>query len=552
MIRPTRPWWQDAVIYQVYPRSFADADGDGIGDLPGIVERLPYLRSLGVDALWVSPFFRSPMADHGYDISDHTAVDPVFGTDADADALIAAAHAHDLRILVDVVLGHTSDQHPWFRDAAASRTSPMRDFYVWRDGPTPGRPDGGPPNNWTAGFPPGSAAWTWHPATAQWYLHSHLPEQPDLDWSNPAVRAAQLDVLRFWLDRGVDGVRLDSINRLGKDPAYRDNVAGRPARQQDWPTLHEYLRQVRALVDSYPGAVTVGEVWEFDQRRILPYLAPDELHLAHNFVFARSPFDAAQIRRTVEEFDELAGPDTWPAWFLNNHDEPRVVSRWSTPGDDEETRCARGRLAAMLLLTLRGTPFLYQGEELGLPDTELPPGVGEDRDGRDPQRTPMPWAPPSTAGPGAGFSTGRPWLPIGGTAERLNVASEADDPSSMLTFYRRLVDLRRTRPSLRTGSQVFLDVPRDVLAYLRTEDGDRSLVVLNLGATTCSLDIAPAIGRGWTSARLLLASTSAAAGPPSVDPAGGPSSTITLDPLSGVILDPGPADDEPERPLEQE
>jgi alpha-glucosidase len=552
MIRPTRPWWQDAVIYQVYPRSFADADGDGIGDLPGIIERLPHLRSLGVDALWVSPFFRSPMADHGYDISDHTAVDPVFGTDADADALIAAAHAHDLRILVDVVLGHTSDQHPWFRDAAGSRTSPMRDFYVWRDGPTPGRPDGGPPNNWTAGFPPGSAAWTWHPATAQWYLHSHLPEQPDLDWSNPAVRAAQLDVLRFWLDRGVDGVRLDSINRLGKDPAYRDNVAGRPARQQDWPTLHEYLRQVRALVDSYPGTVTVGEVWEFDQRRILPYLAPDELHLAHNFVFARSPFDAAQIRRTVEEFDELAGPDTWPAWFLNNHDEPRVVSRWSTPADDEETRCARGRLAAMLLLTLRGTPFLYQGEELGLPDTELPPGVGEDRDGRDPQRTPMPWAPPSTAGPGAGFSTGRPWLPIGGTAERLNVASEVHDPSSMLALYRRLLDLRRTRPSLRTGSQVFLDVPRDVLAYLRTEDGDRSLVVLNLGATTCSLDIAPAIGRGRSSARLLLASTSAAAATPSVETAGGSSSTITLDPLSGVILDPGPADDEPERPLEQE
>ncbi|SFP97126.1 alpha-glucosidase [Amycolatopsis arida] len=538
--RPARPWWQDAVIYQVYPRSFADTDGDGIGDLPGIVERLPHLRSLGVDALWISPFFRSPMVDYGYDISDHTAVDPIFGTDADADVLIAAAHAQDLRVLVDIVLPHTSDQHPWFRAAATSRTAPTRDYYVWRDGPTPGRPDGGPPNNWSAGFPPGSSSWTWHPATAQWYLHSHLPQQPDLDWSNPAVRAAQLDVLRFWLDRGVDGVRLDSINRLGKDPAYRDNVPGQPPRQQNWPTLHDYLRQVRALVDEYPDAVVVGEVWEFDQRRILPYLAPDELHLAHNFVFARLPLDAAEIRRTVEEFLDLAGPSTWPAWFLNNHDEPRVVSRWSAPGDDEKVRHARGRLAAMLLLTLRGTPFLYQGEELGLPDTELPPGVGEDRNGRDPQRTPMPWGPPSTAGPDAGFSTAEPWLPIGATAEQLNVAAELRDASSMLTLYRDLLSLRRTRPSLRAGSQVFLDVPRDLLAYLRTEGGERSLVVLNCAATTCFLDLAAVLGPGWSATPVLLASTSDAAGPALSATAGGSDSTLVLGPFSGVVLDPGP------------
>ena len=541
--RLTRPWWQDAVIYQVYPRSFVDTNADGIGDLPGIIERLPYLRSLGVDALWLSPFFQSPMVDYGYDISDHTAVDPIFGTDADADALITAAHAHDLRILVDIVLPHTSDQHRWFRDAATSRTAPMRDYYVWRDGPTPGRPDGGPPNNWAAGFPPGSSSWTWHPATAQWYLHSHLPQEPDLDWSNPAVRAAQLDVLRFWLDRGIDGVRLDSINRLGKDPAYRDNVAGQPVRQQDWPALHDYLRQVRALVDEYPGAVTVGEVWEFDQRRILPYLAPDELHLAHNFVFARMPFDATEIRRTVEEFNDLASPNTWPAWFLNNHDEPRVVSRWSTPSDDDKIRYARGRLAAMLLLTLRGTPFLYQGEELGLPDSELPPGVGKDRNGRDPQRTPMPWAPPSTAGPGAGFSTSKPWLPIGPTAEQLNVASELQDQSSMLTLYRTLLGLRRTRPSLQTGSQLFLDAPRDILAYLRTEDGERSLVVLNFAATTCSLNIALVLGRGWSSTPLLLASTGDAAGTMPADTAGGPFSNIVLSPFSGLILDPGAAEE---------
>jgi alpha-glucosidase len=538
MRQPVRPWWRDAVVYQIYPRSFADSNRDGIGDLPGIITRLPYLRSLGVDALWLSPFFRSPMVDYGYDMSDHTAVDPIFGTDADADALIAAAHVHDLRILVDVVLSHTSDQHPWFRDAATSRTAALRDHYVWRDGSTPGRPDGGPPNNWTAGFPPGSPSWTWHPATAQWYLHSHLPEQPDLDWSNPAVRAAQLDILRFWLDRGVDGVRLDSINRIGKDPAYRDNLAGRPPRQQDWPTLHDHLRQVRALVDEYPGAVTVGEVWEFDQRRILPYLAPDELHLAHNFVFARMPFDAAEIRRTVEEFLDLAGPDIWPAWFLNNHDEPRVVSRWSRPGDHEKTRDARGRLAAMLLLTLRGTPFLYQGEELGLPDTELPLGVGHDRNGRDPQRTPMPWAPPSTAGPGAGFSTGTPWLPIGGTAEQLNVTAELHDQGSMLTLYRTLLGLRRTRPSLRAGNQVFLDVPRDILAYLRTDDGERSLVVLNFGVTTSALDSAALFGPGWSSLRLLLATTCDAAETTLAELAGAPRPNIILGPLSGAVLGP--------------
>ncbi len=516
----SRPWWQDAVVHQIYPRSFAESDGDGIGDLRGIIERLAYLRTLGVDALWISPFFRSPMADFGYDISDHTAVDPIFGTDADADALIAAAHANDLRILVDLVLSHTSDQHPWFRDAASSRSAAKRDFYVWRDGPTPGRPDGGPPNNWVAGFPAGTPAWTWHPGTAQWYLHSHLPQQPDLDWSNPAVRAAQLDVLRCWLDRGVDGARLDAINRLGKDPAYRDNVDGEPPRQQDWPTLHEYLREARAVVDEYPGAVTVGEVWEFDQRRVVAYLAPGELHLAHNFVFARSPFDAATIRRTVEEFTDLAGPDTWPAWFLGNHDEPRIVSRWPAPG--------AGRLAAMLLLTLRGTPFLYQGEELGLPDTGLPPGIGEDRDGRDPQRTPMPWEPPSTAGPGAGFTTGEPWLPIGDTAEKLNVASELADSGSTLTLYRSLLALRRARPSLRTGRQAFLDGPRDVLAYVRTEDGERTLVLLNFGATAHRLDVTALLGTPC--APRLLASTDAT-------PLSG--AAIVLRPFGGVVLDPG-------------
>lgn len=382
-VKPSRndAWWQSAVVYQIYPRSFADANGDGVGDLAGVIDRLGHLSYLGVDAVWVSPFFRSPMVDNGYDISDHRRVDPVFGDHDDARRLIRAAHDRGLRVLLDIVLGHTSDQHPWFVDSSSSRESAHRDWYVWRDGPTPGSAEGGPPNNWEAGFPAGASTRTWHQSTRQWYLHSHLPEQPDLDWTNPAVRDAQLDVLRWWLDRGIDGVRLDSINRLGKDPELRDNVSGQPLRQQDWPTLHSYLRQVRRLLDEYPGVMSVGEVWEFDQRRLMPYLAADELHLAHNFVFARLPFRASDFADVVAEFEDLAEDHVWPAWFLNNHDEPRVASRWSPDGEDPARGQERARVAATLLLTLRGTPFLYQGEELGLPDTHLAPGVGKDPNG---------------------------------------------------------------------------------------------------------------------------------------------------------------------------
>lgn len=480
-------WWQSAVVYQIYPRSFSDSDGDGIGDLPGVIQRLPYLADLGVDAVWLSPFFESPMADNGYDISDHRRVDPVFGTDQDADALIAAAHQHGLRVLLDIVLGHTSDHHAWFKDSSSSRDATKRDWYVWRDGPTPGSADGGPPNNWKAGFPPGASTWTWHEPTRQWYLHSHLPQQPDLDWTNAQVRRAQLDMLRSWLDRGVDGIRLDSINRLGKDAELRDNVDAAALRQQDWPSLHAYLREVRALVDQYPDVMTVGEVWEFDQSRIMPYLAVDELHLAHNFVFARLPFEAGKFAETVAEFQALAGDHVWPAWFLNNHDEPRVVSRWSGPHEDPRIGQSRARVAAVLLLTLRGTPFLYQGEELGLPDTVLPPGVANDLNGRDPQRTPMPWAPPSTAGAGAGFTEGTPWLPVGETANTHNVESERLDPGSTLALYKALLQLRRTRASLRVGDQHILKAPEGLMAFDRTVGDERTLVTLNFTLEAVSL-----------------------------------------------------------------
>jgi alpha-glucosidase len=442
-------WWQGAVVYQIYPRSFADTSGDGVGDLRGVIQHLDYLEWLGLDAIWLSPIFRSPMADFGYDISDHCAIDPLFGTLQDAQDLIDEAHRRDLRVLFDVVLGHTSDQHPWFQQSRSGRSSRFRDWYVWRDGPTPGRAEGGPPNNWVAGFPAGAAAWTFDELTRQWYLHSHLPEQPDLNWENPAVADAQERVLRFWLDRGVDGVRLDSINRLGKDPDLRDNVAGLPLRQQDWPSVHPRLQRVRRVLDEYPGRMAVGEVWLFEQRQLVPYLAENELHLAHNFVFARSDFGASQLAAILQEFAALAPDPARAAWFLNNHDEPRTRSRFD--GDDG-CGLARAELLAVLLLTLPGTVFLYQGEELGMADTPIPAALCVDRDGRDPYpyRTPMPWLAPQVAGAGAGFTTGHPWLPVGPDADRVNVAAEQTDAGSTLHLYRQLIRTRRaTRPTTR-------------------------------------------------------------------------------------------------------
>ncbi len=475
-------WWRDAVVYQIYPRSFADTSGDGVGDLQGVVQHLDYLSWLGVDAIWLSPIFRSPMADFGYDISDHCDIDPLFGTLQDAQDLVSEAHRRGIKVLFDVVLGHTSDRHPWFQESRFSRENPYRDWYVWRDGPTPGSAAGGPPNNWEAGFPQGAPAWTFDEFTGQWYLHSHLPEQPDLNWENPEVAEAQEKVLRFWCDRGIDGVRLDSINRLGKDPDFRDNVDGEPLRQQDWPSLHPRLQQVRRVLEEYPGRVAVGEVYLFDQRQLVPYLAEDELHLAHNFVFARSTFGAADIAGVLREFWSLVPDPARAAWFLNNHDEPRARSRFDL---DDGRGLARAELLAVLLLTLPGTVFLYQGEELGLADTPLPAELQTDRNHRDAQRTPIPWRPPTTAGEGAGFSTARPWLPVGPDADQVNVHTQQGDPDSTLHLYLRLVELRRDirgggaqstelvtpdvlvlRQQIPTGSRVtvlnFADAPRSI------------------------------------------------------------------------------------------
>lgn len=467
-------WWQRGAIYQIYPRSFADSNGDGVGDLPGIVERLDYVSSLGVEAVWLSPFFPSPMADFGYDVSSYTDVDPVFGTLDDFDRLLSEAHRRSIRVVIDWVPNHTSDRHPWFLESRSSRDSPKRDWYVWRD-PAPG---GGPPNNWRSVFPGVGPAWRFDEQTGEYYLHSFLPEQPDLNWENPQVEAAMHEVLRFWLRRGVDGFRVDVTHKLGKDPELADNTGG-PRHDQDWPTVHERLRGIRRVVDEFEDRMIVGEVYLRDLRRVVEYVKTgDQLHLAHNFVFLNLPWDAAAFRVSVDDFERLAERTTWPAWFLANHDHSRVASRYDEGGG---SGVRRARAAALLTTTMRGTPFLYQGEELGLPDADVPPDLVVDVDGRDPQRAPLPWIPPSSAGEGGGFTSGRPWLPLVADAERLCMESQDADPDSTLNLVRRLLTMRRRRAALQAGSQRSVDAATGLFAYLRELD-ERLLAVVNFTA----------------------------------------------------------------------
>jgi alpha-glucosidase len=462
------PWWRDAVVYQIYPRSFQDSGGDGVGDLPGIERRLDYLAWLGVDAVWISPFYRSPMADFGYDVSDYCDVDPLFGTLADADRLIAAVHERGMRLLVDWVPNHTSDQHPWFVDSRSSRSSPRRDWYHWRDG----RGDG-PPNNWRAAF--GGRAWTFDERTGQWYLHLFLPQQPDLNWSNPEVVAAMHDVLRFWLDRGVDGFRIDVVHCIGKDPAFPDQPAelGEIDRVgiQNEPVTHELIRGFRQLVDAYPGdRTTVGEVQLGDVADFGSfYGAGDELHMVFNFLPLHVPWTRPAWSHMVERIERGLPAGGWPTWVLSNHDGPRVRTRL---GND-----AAARSAALLLLTLRGTPFIYQGDELGLEDAVVPERRRVDPGGRDGCRAPMPW----DARPGHGWPGREPWLPWPPHAETRNVESETGDPASMLHLYRRLMAARRRSPALRRGDLTLRPAGRHVLAFERHAAGDRRLVLVNFG-----------------------------------------------------------------------
>jgi alpha-glucosidase len=513
-------WWQRGAIYQIYPRSFADGDGDGVGDLRGITSRLDHLAELSVEAVWLSPFYPSPMGDFGYDVADYCDVDPVFGTLVDFDELVATCHARGIRVVIDWVPNHTSDRHPWFEASRSSREHPRRDWYVWRDP----APDGGPPNDWESAFRACGAAWTPDESTGQYYLHSFMPQQPDLDWDNPEVEAAMHDVLRFWLDRGVDGFRIDVVHRIAKDPLLRDN-AGAPRRHdEDWDSIHDRLRRIRGVVDAYPDRMLVGEVYLFDLHRVVSYInTGDQLHLAHNFVFLHLPWSAEAFRTSIDDFEALAEEAAWPAWFLANHDHPRVASRF-----DEDGRGAdRARAIALMLYALRGTPFVYQGEELGLPDAEIPPERVVDVDGRDPERAPIPWQPPSVAGPGAGFTTGEPWLPLVADAERLCAERQAADPSSTLALFRRLAALRAATPALQTGTQRMLDTGDGVLAWQREDTDDRLLVAVNFATEATALAL--------PSEATVMLSTDPDRTEGAVQPA-----ALELSPGEGVLLRLGP------------
>ena len=474
------PWWRGGVVYQIYPRSFLDTDGDGVGDLEGIRRRLDYLAWLGVDAIWLSPVFRSPMKDFGYDVADYRDVDPLFGTLADLDRLVADAHARDLRVLLDWVPNHTSDRHPWFVESRRARSSPKRGWYVWRD-PAPG---GGPPNNWTAAFGHGAPAWTFDAATGQYYLHQFLPEQPDLDWSNPEVAAAMQDVLRFWLDRGIDGFRVDVIHGIGKDPALPDEPPGHAGIPHcvlnEHPSTHAHLRAIRRLVDAYPGdRMLVGEVFQLFSPVHERYFGQnDELHLVFELPASVAvPWEAAAWRERIASVAARLDPiDAWPTWVLSNHDTSRHRSRFGSE--------ARARAAALLLLTLRGTPFLYAGEELGLEDAVVPRARRVDPGDRDGCRAPIPW----DGSPTHGWPTADTWLPWPPDAADRNVERLRADPTSMLHLYRRLLAARRASPALATGTIVLCDAPEPVVAFERHAGDARWRVLVNFTAAPVTCD----------------------------------------------------------------
>jgi oligo-1,6-glucosidase/alpha-glucosidase len=482
----TIPWWEPAVVYQIYPRSFQDSDGDGIGDLRGIEQRLDYLAELGVDALWLSPIFPSPMADFGYDVADYCGVDPLFGTLDDFDRLLGAAHDRGLKLMLDLVPNHTSDQHPWFKDSRSSRSSPRREWYIWRD---PG-PDGAPPNNWIADF--GGSAWEWDDASGQYYLHAFLKEQPDLNWRNPEVKAAMLDVMRFWFDRGVDGFRIDVLWHLIKAQGLPDNSVNPEYRPEmgeklrvlqlnstNQPEVHELAAEFRALADEYGDRLLVGEV-VLPLAELMKYYGQERpgVHLPFNFQLVEAPWSAAVLRTMIANYEAALPPGAWPNWVIASHDYPRIAAKLGE---------AQARIAAMLLLTLRGTPTLYQGDELGIGQVEIPqgrvsdpkelrePGIGL---GRDPSRTPMAW----DGSPRAGFSNAEPWLPLHNDWRTRNVAAEELDLNSMLSLYRALLRLRRSEAALSMGSIELIDAEPDVIAYERKHGSARILVTMNLSA----------------------------------------------------------------------
>ncbi len=540
-------WWQDGVVYQVYPRSFADSDGDGIGDLPGIAEHLDHLGpvgagSLGIDALWLSPIYPSPDHDFGYDVSDYVGVDPRYGTLGDFERLVEACHARGIRVILDLVLNHTSHRHPWFQSSRQGRTSEHADWYIWRD--SPGRSITGrrrPPNNWRSFF--GGSAWTWDDARGQFYMHTFLPEQPDVNWRNPQTRAALLDVVRTWLSRGVDGFRLDVFNVFFKDAALRSNPRRigrrgwwgwqRHVHDRDQPELHEALAELRALVDEVPGRMTVGELFDGTFETAAAFATPS--HLIFDWVLVGLPWKARAFAAAIQRRDHVFGTDRWPANVLSNHDQPRHASRYDAPdGVPTATGEARAKVAAAVLLTLRGTPFMYYGEELGLRGLRIPNSKAFDPPARrasllspwwnrDQARGPMPWA----SGPLGGFSSGTPWLPLPPDVDTRNVERQAGDPDSILSWYRQLLHARREQPALTRGSQELLDAgDEDVLAYRRTDEGRSAVVLLNFASrpATARLPAAEA-GGPW---RIALSTAARTTGEVLAE-------AVTLAPLEALI-----------------
>lgn len=478
-------WWKHGIIYQIYPRSFQDSNADGIGDLPGITSRLAYLQDLGVDALWLSPIYPSPDVDFGYDVSDYRNIDPKYGTLKDFDKLLAEAHKRKLRIILDLVFSHTSDRHPWFIESQKSKQNPYHDWYIWSDP----APDGKPPNNWLSNF--GGSAWRYNAKLNQYYYHMFYPEQPDLNWRNPAVRTEMLDVMRFWLDRGVDGFRLDVFNNFFKDAMLRDNPrAEKPGiRPFEWqqhlfdtaqPEMYPLLEEMRALLDTYPERYAVGETFLVNTVKARTYIGENKFHAGFDFSYTRTPWNARRFGHAIQYWDALHGDEAWPNWVLNNHDISRSASRYNADRDDSKLK-----LLSLMHLTLRGTPYLYYGEEIGMRDIKVKHSQIQDPvgrrywpfyKGRDVCRSPMQWDNTSNAG----FSKHRPWLHLHPDFPNRNQAAQSKDPDSLFNFYKAVIALRKAHPALHAGSITLVEQENPhLLVYERQSAEDRIFVVLN-------------------------------------------------------------------------
>ncbi len=477
-------WWQKEIIYQIYPRSFQDSNGDGIGDLKGIAGRLDYLQWLGINSIWISPIYPSPMADFGYDISDYTDIHPIFGTMEDFDNLLQEVHDRGMKLILDLVPNHTSDQHPWFLESSASRDNPKRDWYIWKD-PVNGKE----PNNWLSVF--GGSGWEWHEQTGQYYYHAFLKEQPDLNWRNPEVQKAMMDVLRFWLDKGVDGFRVDVMWHMIKDDQFRDNPENPdykehmatydrllPVYSTDQPEVHEIVRMMREVLDDYEDRMMIGEIY-LPIRKLVTYYGVNlkGAHLPFNFQLLSLPWEARTIGASIDEYEGALPEKGWPNWVLGNHDQPRITSR---------VGMEQSKIAMMLLLTLRGTPTIYYGDELSVRDVPIPTDEIQDPQGlnmpdknlsRDPSRTPMQW----DSSQNAGFSNTKPWLRMEKRANRNNVEILKQEPASILNLYRKMIRLRQSEPALMVGSYRPVSSDHQAIAYLRESPGsDSFFIILNL------------------------------------------------------------------------